>query len=486
MKHRCLPNAAAWFVLAVTMGAQATGQEQPAPSSAASDEVVALRRELAALREQVNQQQEAMSRIEAELGELREAKRAADTAHASAAHSGEAALRPASQAAASPSSAPAPPQRSALEGMAERFRFSGDVRVRFEPVLQDLAPARYRARLRVRLGVDGKLGEDFTGGIYLATGTVGDDPVSTNATNSQFFSRKAIGLDRGWITYRPHVARWLELTGGKFAYTWEHTPLTFDTDLNPEGFSEKLSFDFDHPFLKNLSFVGMQLWLNEAPGSTLPFALGNDSFAVGGQVGTRVRWRKGLTTNFTASALNWRNPDSIIQAITARTLAGNRNTNATLGSGASITYASGFLYAAFQADTTVPTPWERFPARLLLNFVDNPRAASDQRHGFWGEAQLGRLQNRNDVQVAYNFARIEQDAVLAAFNESEMRAPTNVLQHRLALQRLAQKNTTASFTGWIGRTLDRSLQNAALPAGLAPDRKEPYVKRLQFDLTYKF
>ncbi|MGH9557254.1 MAG: putative porin, partial [Terriglobales bacterium] len=378
------------------------------------------------------------------------------------------------------------PQRNALEGMAERFRFSGDVRVRFEPILQDLSPARYRARVRVRFGVDGKLGEDFTGGLYLATGTVGDDPVSTNFTESQFFSRKAIGLDRGWITYHPHAARWLELTGGKFAYTWERTPLTFDSDLNPEGFSEKVSFDFEHPFFKNLSVAGMQLWFNEAPGSTLPFALGNDSFAVGGQVGTRVRWRKGLTTNFTATALNWHNPDSIIQAFTAGTLAGNRNTNSTLGSGAAIAYASGFLYAAFQADTTVPTPWERFPARLLLNFVDNPRAASDQRHGFWGEVQFGRLHNRNDLQFGYGFARIEQDAVLAAFNESEQRAPTNVVQHRIALQWLAQKNTTASFTGWIGRTLDRSLQNAALPAGLPANRKEPYVKRLQFDLTYRF
>ncbi|MGH9556228.1 MAG: putative porin, partial [Terriglobales bacterium] len=175
----------------MTLVVQAIGQDRPAESSAGSEEVAALRRELAALREQVARQQNAMARIEAELGELREAQRAGNTVQAPGVYSTEPILRPTAQMAAAPSAAPAPqrpqPQRSALESMAERFRFSGDVRVRFEPILQDLAPARYRARVRVRFGVDGKLGEDLSGGLYLATGTVGDDPVSTNFTDSQFF-----------------------------------------------------------------------------------------------------------------------------------------------------------------------------------------------------------------------------------------------------------------------------------------------------------
>ncbi len=470
------------LLLSMTANLPCRGQGSRDSGQAAPDDVQTLRQEVTALRDQLARQQEAMARIENELSELRKVRAGAGSSTI------EEPARQTAQDTASPAvSSPQPlPQRSAAEGLVERFRFSGDVRIRFEPILQELSPARYRARLRVRFGVEGKLSEDFSGGFYLATGTVSDDAVATNATYTQFFTRKAIGLDRGWVTYRPQAGRWLELTGGKFAYTWERTPLTFDTDLNPEGFSEKLSFDLDHAFFRNISLVGMQLWFNEVPGSTLPFALGNDSFAAGGQIGTRVQWRKGLATNFTAMALNWQNPDSIIQAITAGTLAGNRNTNATVGSGASIAYASEFLYAAFQADTTLETPWERFPARLLLNFVDNPRAASDQRHGFWGEVQLGGLQRRHDLQFGYGFARIEQDAVLAAFNESEQRAPTNVLQHRIALQWLAQRNTIASFAGWIGRTLDRNLQNAALPAGLPAGRTEPYVKRLQFDLTYRF
>ena len=96
----------------------------------------------------------------------------------------------------------------AIEDLLGRFRPAGDVRMRFEPIYQDLTPARYRPRLRVRFGVEGKVSEDVTGGFYLATGSVNDDPVSTNQTLTQFFTRKSIGLDRGWITYRPSAAKW--------------------------------------------------------------------------------------------------------------------------------------------------------------------------------------------------------------------------------------------------------------------------------------
>jgi hypothetical protein len=368
----------------------------------------------------------------------------------------------------------------------ERFRLRGDVRVRFEPLLQDLVPDRYRTRLRVRFGAEGKLGEDLTGGFAIATGTVNDDPVSTNATLTEFFTRKPIGLDLGYIAYRPHQFKPLQLTAGKFQQTWLRTSLTFDPDLNPEGFSEKLSFDLDHPLLKNVSLTGMELIFNEIAGTNLPLASGADSYAFGGQLSARLQFGPRITTTWGATALNWQNTNAIIQAVTARTLAGNRNTNATLGAGATIAYASKFLYIDFLADTVVQTWSERFPFRVLLDFVDNPRAASNQRHGFWGEVSLGRQRDVSDVQFGYSFGRIEQDAVISAFNESELRAPTNIIQHRLFFEWLAMKNTTALFTGWFGRTLNRDLQNAAIPPGLLAGEKDPLVKRLQFDLIYKF
>ena len=93
----------------------------------------------------------------------------------------------------------------------------------------------------------------------------------------------------------------------------------------------------------------------------------------------------------------------------------------------------------------------------------------------------------------------EQDATIASFNESDQRAPSNILQHRFyALWRIRQ-NTTASFTWWHGRTLDPFLQNAVLAPGMkvsttpgtgilvpGTGAKEPWLNRLQFDLIYTF
>jgi hypothetical protein len=76
--------------------------------------------------------------------------------------------------------------------------------------------------------------------------------------------------------------------------------------------------------------------------------------------------------------------------------------------------------------------------------------------------------------------------VIASFNESDQRAPTNVLQHRVYGQYRVRKNTTAAFTAWIGRTLDSKLQNAILAPGVLPGQTEPYLKRMQFDLIYSF
>jgi hypothetical protein len=89
------------------------------------------------------------------------------------------------------------------------------------------------------------------------------DPTSTNETLTNDFDRKTIGLDRGFITYNPVAHKWLSLTGGKFAYTWQRTSMTFDPDLNPEGFNQKLSFDLHGPVVKNFTVQGIKLLYNE-------------------------------------------------------------------------------------------------------------------------------------------------------------------------------------------------------------------------------
>jgi hypothetical protein len=433
---------------------------------------------------------------------------------------------------------------SALEGLVGRFRFNGDIRVRGESFFQDYSGCkacfdRNRARVRVRFGVDGKLNEDFLGGIALATGSLGD-PTTTNETLTNFFDRKTIGLDRGYITYNPVAHKWLSLTGGKFAYQWQRTQVTGDPDINPEGFDEKLSFDMNHGPLKNFTAQAMQVLLNENTNSSLLRA--HDAFMVGGQVSGKFDFGF-LTTTPSIGLMNWRNIDELLNAsafavqatststsstapvgITGLPVPGegpgcsalsglpsvppcafapNGMTNATfIGPDGKPHFASKFLYGDIVVNNQVKTGIARLPFNLLLEAEQNLRAAGHpldsngkvrtdlgrQSHTYLIDASFGQTKNKNDFQVGYAWLRQEQDAVLASFAESDQRAPTNILQHRVYALWKLRGNTVASYTLWIGRSLNPSLQHAALAPGwtTALGSNEPYLKRMQFDLIYSF
>src|SRR5882672_7339732 len=232
---------------------------------------------------------------------------------------------------------------SGLESTLGRFRFTGDVRVRGEDFFQSYSGCtacndRNRARIRVRFGFEGKLNDDFTAGVAIATGSLGD-PTTTNETFTNFFDRKTIGLDKGYITYNPVAHKWLSLTGGKFAYQWQRTQITGDPDTNPEGFDEKFSKDFSGiPVLKNANIQFMQLFYNEASGNGGLFN-GHDSFAVGGQVGGKLELTKWWTVTPSFLVLNWRYPDAILNSSFFATQAtSTNNINVVDGSGKVISF----------------------------------------------------------------------------------------------------------------------------------------------------
>jgi hypothetical protein len=435
-------------------------------------------------------------------------------------------------------------QLSALQSLLGRFRFSGDVRVRGEAYNQQGIPDRNRARIRVRFGVDGRLNEDFSAGFALATGSMGD-PTSTNETLTNVFDRKTIALDRGFITYNPVAHSWFSVTGGKFAYSWQRTSVTFDPDLNPEGFNEKFSFDFNGP-IKNFTAQGIELLYNEANGK--PGAPSGDSYAMGFQVSSKLQAGPWTATPSFLS-LKWNRPDAILQEsafATAATTTGflpsggkpvtgipipgegqgcskglnapsfapcefapNGMTNATYIDSKGIPhFYSGFNYADFILNNQIQDGMARLPINIMLEFLDNLDAeahplstkgsmlknlgSQNKEYGF--DFSLGQTKNKNDVQFGYAWYREEQDAAIASFVESDQRAPTNVLQNRLYALWKLRANTLASFTWWHGRVLDTLLENNAALfnnySSLATIKKagdqEPYLNRLQFDLIYTF
>ncbi|GAC1437595.1 MAG: hypothetical protein NVS1B11_01940 [Terriglobales bacterium] len=425
----------------------------------------------------------------------------------------------------------------ALEALVGRFRFNGDVRVRGENFTQKGVADRNRARIRVRFGFDGKLNDDFLAGISLATGPLGD-PTTTNETLTNVFDRKTIGLDRGWITYNPIAHKWLSITGGRFAYQWQRTSVTGDPDLNPEGFNEKFSFDLRGPVLKNFTVQGIELLYNESSG-------GQDSYALGGQASAKFQFGP-WTAIPSFLTLKFNRPDAILQqnafAVGATTtgspanpatnpptpvvgpfptagegpgcakafgapafapciFAPNGMTNSTfIDAKGNAHFYSGYNYADFILNNTIKTGVARLPLNLLLEFEDNLDAAKhplnakgnvmaglgSQNKEYGADFSIGQTKNKNDIQVGYAWVRQEQDSVLASFTESDQRAPTNILQNRIYGLWKIRNNAVASYTLWVGRTLNTNLENATRAAGVAVGAKEPTLYRHEFDLVYTF
>jgi hypothetical protein len=400
------------------------------------------------------------------------------------------------------------------------FRFSGDIRFRYESFFQAQQTTRQRQRIRARLNLVGNLTDELFGGISFASGLL-TDPISTNQDLTGFFNRKPVGFDRYFIEYTP---KWLGKHAtfgfGKFAFPWVRTSLTFDPDTNPEGIYARTNWDFKHPVFKGLTLVGFHLPVLERNAVTNPVtgqrANALDAFLAGGQLQTRWQLGDRLRLGLHFAGVNVINADFIAQAHATGGLTGNvPNTNSlrTDASGAVVGFASRFTYLDVVSTLSVNTGRPRWPLDFSFNFVNNTRARNivqngtaaptavlpnRERSAYQAEAVFGRLAERGDLQFSYTFARIERDALIAAFTESDRRAGTNLIQHRLNFALQFMQNVTANVTFWVGRLANAQDNIALVPGGkravpggpcnLAPYTgcKDNFLKRTHLELIYRF
>jgi hypothetical protein len=439
--------------------------------------VEAQRRELAVQRELLERQRVQLERIEQRLAAP---ATGAPTLTSVAAPAVEPlAFAAAPQLAAPPREAPAVPPFGPL-------RFSGDLRLRYEPFFQPGTPDRHRFRVRARLNGVAEISSELRAGFTLATGQL-NDVNSTNQSLTDFFTRKAVGFDRYWVSYRPRGAQGLELVGGKFGVPWASTPLTFDNDVNIEGFSQRFSRETDGP-LRSFSVTAFQLPIRES-GS------GQDSFLAGAQMGAEFRVGERGAVGFHAAGLNFVRADAIARGLGTDIRPSLPNSNLLVrdAEGNVIGYASRFLLVDLLASASYRFS-DRWPLAAQFNFVRNTRAVDSERDGYWAELTLGRLAQPGDVQLDYAFMRIERDAVLAAFNESDLRAGTNVLNHRFQFRYRAAPRVSLEYTYLLGRLARPELTPDLVPASrragclLVPavNCRDPYQKRMQVDAVFRF
>jgi hypothetical protein len=397
------------------------------------------------------------------------------------------------------------------------FVFSGDFRLRAEPTFGgpvDQSQDRFRERIRLRFNAEAELNDQLKGGFSLASGDL-NNPISTNQTLDQYDTRKPIAIDRAYATYTPSWFQPLTLTGGKFSYPWFNTELVWDKDLNPEGAGETLAFNVQTPLLKKFSLVGFQLPFAENKRTATNNKSLYNTMVYGEQLQTF--WQLGDRVRLSAygSFYDWKFADSIAlslltansaspdDALLALSNTGEQNsiatvtvTNATTGAKTitSAQFASKFGVLDSLAQFDIATPSERWPLTFIGDFAENTRACENvrnipvgavytapcdprARHGYWLETSIGKTQKKGDWQFSYTRIMIQREAVIGAFNYSEIFPTSNVEIHRPEILYQLFDNVTLQLNGLFGRPL--------VTAG-SPAPVQPLWERLQFDMTYKF
>jgi len=285
--------------------------------------------------------------------------------------------------------------------------------------------------------------------------------------------------------------------------------------LNPEGAAETLALNVKTPVLKKFSVVGFQLPFTEnkrtAPNdkSFYNTTVYGEQLQTFWQLGSRIKlnaytsfynWKDADSIAFSVATINNASPDNGLLLLNSN---GLQNSIATVTVTNTVTGAKTITSAQFAskfgildslAQLDIQTPYERWPITLVGDFAQNTRACENvpnipvaavfsapcdphARHAYWLEARVGRTDRKGDWQFAYTRFVIQREAIIGAFNYSEIFPANNVEIHRSEVLYQFFRNVTLQLTALIGRPL--------VTAG-SPPPVQPLWERLQFDVTYMF
>jgi len=157
------------------------------------------------------------------------------------------------------------------------------------------AGLRERYVMRLRVGAEKRLGEDFVFGFRLTTAdsisfgndtfidtptlstpfatTLAANPRSGNTTLGGYNAYHGIFLDRAYLSWNPWFAKPLTITAGKFANPFTNglniaERIVWDPDISPEGITGKIHFEAI-PESLSFDFVSAYLLINNVANASL-------------------------------------------------------------------------------------------------------------------------------------------------------------------------------------------------------------------------
>jgi hypothetical protein len=370
----------------------------------------------AAETDQIRAQIEALRAEQARIDELQ--RRTDESLRALEARLAPAGAAPA--AAAAPVAASAPAKAASVPS---RLAVTGDVRLRGQGDYSDEdGRARNSSQVRARIGATYKVSDRISIGGRLVTGD-GDDPNSTDVQLSNFVDDLQVTLD---LAYAQIDFGDLKIYGGKVPQPFTRTDLVWDSDVNPQGISSvyKHALGNGGAFRANaLAFV-----IDEQ-------AAADDSTMIGGQLGYDSpafgAWKYDISAAYYDYDLR-----SVVGGDS-----GDFRTNLLDVDGS---YLSDFNLSDLVVGATWTGAGDRWPVRLLGDYVTNHGAATDADTGYGADFIVGRASKAGDWRVTYGYSKADADAVLAAFSHDNTSIGSNYRLHSLTLDYVPAPRTMVS------------------------------------------
>jgi len=423
----------------LTAALLASALASPAYAQSQADIVTELKREIEAMKAEQARSNERIADLESALNKV-----------ASAATPQ---LQPVVVASATP-----PAQQPIIKAATpSRLSVSGDVRMRYESNFSDNdTPDRNRAVFRARLRAAFAVNDWLTVGAQLATGDP-DDPNSTDITLDDFNDKLAVSLDQAYARAK---FGGLQIDAGRIAQPFTRTELVWDGDVSPQGVAASYTQKLGSNGAK-LKATGMYFPVDE-------IVAGPDSKMIGGQIGLELPVGSKLKFELATAYYDY----------SLRSVAGG-----DAGDFRSNVFVGGRYLSDFNLfDVIAAVNWqglgEKWPVRIVGDYVKNYGAANSEDTGFGVDFILGRASKPHDLRFTYGYAKAEADAVLAAFSQDNTGIGTNYRQHALAVD----YTVTPQFI--LNATLYHYRPDDPLYAGA--NNPSDWLNRLRLNALFQF
>ncbi|MBP8911724.1 MAG: putative porin [Phycisphaerae bacterium] len=349
---------------------------------------------------------------------------------------------------------------------ASKLTWSGDLRYRCEYIDDDGADSehRHRNRIRARLGLGVKINDEWNLGFRIATGNgeVSGDPVSTNQTLDEAFSKKPFWLDQAYFGYHPQWFKGFNVLGGKMEnpfYRVGKNELIWDSDLTPEGVA--LTYGLSLCETTTLNWAAGGFWVNEE-------SSGGDTSLWGIQAHLKHQFSK---PTYLLGGAGWYDYGNI-QGEESLAAEWNENTGAFFGNTKAGTVFA-LDYDLFELFAEFGTELAKLPVAVFGNYVQNT-VARDEDTGWLVGLQVNKAKDPGSWQFEWDYRDLERDAVVGQFTSSDfIGGGAGGEGHRFAFGYVLAKNVATNFT-YYRNEFDR------------PGIEGEKYDRFQFDVAVKF